>query len=118
MSHGHDMQASRLTDKSPGAGNHTLNKIRSYSKEMDNPVILRTFAGKEMANQILKSDGTARQALQKKVGFAAQAHAGLVGPSGDGHRRSGAPSAGSYAQTYGTVSRSQLAQIRTCHWTR
>ncbi|KAF7258925.1 hypothetical protein EG68_03337 [Paragonimus skrjabini miyazakii] len=111
-------QASRLADKSYGTENHTLNKIRSYSKEMDNPVILRTFAGKEMANQILKSTDMARQTLQKKVGFAAQAHPGLVSPGGDGHRTGGAPSAGSYAQTYGTVSRSQLAQIRTCHWTR
>ncbi|KAA3682133.1 mitogen-activated protein kinase 15 [Paragonimus westermani] len=61
ISHGHDMQASRLTDKSPKTENRTLDKIRSYSREMDNPVILRTFAGQKMANHILKSGDTAGQ---------------------------------------------------------
>ncbi|TGZ74802.1 hypothetical protein CRM22_000747 [Opisthorchis felineus] len=96
--------------------------LRSYSREFDNPVILRSLSGLSTNPRNLEGhraiESRQLHANAKKDGV----HQSLtpftaVSPAGDAYTK-GVSQLGSYSQTYGTVSRSQLSQLQSRQWTR
>ncbi|KER33047.1 kinase domain protein [Opisthorchis viverrini] len=97
-------------------------RLRSYSREIDNPVILRSLSGLTMNHRHLEGHRVTQsrqlQANAKKDGV----HQSLtpftaVSAGVDAHTKA-VSQLGSYSQTYGTVSRSQLSQLQSRQWTR
>ncbi|KAG5443452.1 Mitogen-activated protein kinase 15 [Clonorchis sinensis] len=112
----------REIDYLPSKARAVQYPLRSYSREFDNPVILRSLSGLPMNPRNLEGhrviESRQLQAHAKKDGV----HQSLtpftaVTPGGDAYTK-GVSQLGSYSQTYGTVSRSQLSQLQSRQWTR
>ncbi|THD23556.1 Mitogen-activated protein kinase [Fasciola hepatica] len=112
-----------LTDKtaySAKSRNFNRNPLRSpvkpqsYSRELDNPVILRSqFRVGSTGNRRNRHQISAFPESKVPQRVSSMHRVGDVS-----HKFIGSLVPGSYAQTYGTVSRSQLAQIQSRQWTR